>query len=320
MKKKGIREQSNSQRLHPQIKQRFYILTGVTVFIFFASVTLTLAHTFTDSLANGLDSEFWTITQSTQGLYSFDDTQGNFALAKTAMQSPGGMQNINVNLNLAKLGGNISGDFSTQVSFSNAVLPDTTGYNWNQFHFALYFQDGSFTILRRTTNPNVIDVYSSIEGYVESIDSTATSGTFTFSRSGSTISSYFNGVLRNTENNNAALTYIGFNLQNHNTNDIISVVCNNFSLTADSVTTVVYADSDNDGVIDNWDNCPGTPEGSCVDKHGCHVTGLYTEEQMNQMVSAILTWGDINGDKKIDLSEAIHALRVTSGVTEPAMK
>jgi len=319
MKKKGIKEQSYNQRLHPQNKRRFFILAGAVLF-FFASVTLTLAHTFSDSLANGLETEFWTLSQSIPGLYSFDDTQGSFAFAKTEMQNPGGLQNVSISLNLANLGGNITGDFSTQVSFSNAVLPNTSGSRWNQLSFALYFQDGSFSMLRRTTNENVIDVYSSIEGYVGQIASTATAGTFTFTRSGSTLSSYFNGVLRNTENNIAALAQIVVVLQNHNTNDFISVVCNDFSLTADSVLSHVCSDLDNDGVIDNWDNCPGTPEGSYVDKNGCRVTGLYTEEQMNQMVSSLLTWGDINGDKKIDLSEAIHALRVTSGVTEPAMK
>jgi len=79
-------------------------------------------------------------------------------------------------------------------------------------------------------------------------------------------------------------------------------------------------DSDRDGVADQWDTCPDTPTDSWVNKNGCPASGLYTEEQMNQMVQSILTWGDINGDKKIDLSEAVHALRVTSGVTEPALK
>jgi len=57
-------------------------------------------------------------------------------------------------------------------------------------------------------------------------------------------------------------------------------------------------DSDGDGVIDNWDNCPDTPEGSYINKDGCPAT-----------------LGDIDGDKKITLIEAIHALRVASGVT-----
>ena len=76
-------------------------------------------------------------------------------------------------------------------------------------------------------------------------------------------------------------------------------------------------DSDADGVPDAWDQCPNTPAGSCTNNHGCLCEGLYTEEQMNQMVSNILTWGDTNNDGKIGLAEAIQALRITSGVTLP---
>ena len=79
----------------------------------------------------------------------------------------------------------------------------------------------------------------------------------------------------------------------------------------------VGCDSDKDGVLDQWDNCPNTPENVCTNKHGCLCEGLYTEEQVNQIVSNILTWGDTNNDGKIGLAEAIRALRITSGVTLP---
>lgn len=75
-----------------------------------------------------------------------------------------------------------------------------------------------------------------------------------------------------------------------------------------------------------YDSSPEDPTGITTSLSGgsvtvsetCSCEGLYTEEQMNKMVEAILTWGDTDGDKKIGLSEAIRALRVTSGVTEPA--
>jgi len=79
-------------------------------------------------------------------------------------------------------------------------------------------------------------------------------------------------------------------------------------------------DTDNDGVPDLWDNCPNTNNDSWVNSNGCPAEGLYTEEQLNQIISHIFTWGDLNGDKKIGLSEAIHALKISSGVTEPAIK
>jgi len=81
--------------------------------------------------------------------------------------------------------------------------------------------------------------------------------------------------------------------------------------------TCSYKDSDNDGVVDLLDKCPDTSSGSYTDSDGCPASGLYSEEQMNDLVKAILTWGDTDGDKKITLIEAIHALRITSGITEP---
>jgi len=81
-----------------------------------------------------------------------------------------------------------------------------------------------------------------------------------------------------------------------------------------------YIDSDKDGVIDQWDKCPGTNVGSWIDSSGCSGQNLYTEEQMNQMISKVLLWGDLNEDGKISLIEAIKALRITSGVTEPFVK
>ena len=79
-------------------------------------------------------------------------------------------------------------------------------------------------------------------------------------------------------------------------------------------------DSDGDGVADYLDNCPNTPENSWVNNVGCPASGLYTQEQVDAIIAAILLWGDIDNDKKIGLSEAVHALQITSGITEPAIK
>lgn len=62
-----------------------------------------------------------------------------------------------------------------------------------------------------------------------------------------------------------------------------------------------YSDQDSDGVIDKWDICPDTTQGSYVDKNGCQHSIIF----------------DINGDGKTGLDEAIHILRQISGQEKP---
>ena len=77
-------------------------------------------------------------------------------------------------------------------------------------------------------------------------------------------------------------------------------------------------DSDGDGIPDSWDQCADTLANSCVNRYGCIcANGSYTQQQMDQVVQKILTWGDTNGDGKIGLTEAINALQITSGIKNP---
>jgi len=112
-----------------------------------------------------------------------------------------------------------------------------------------------------------------------------------------------------------------------------------------------YIDLDKDGVIDKFDECPNTVQGTAVNNNGCKAETLYlqieellekvnqletansnknytiselnskidsmfTLEQTQKMVSNILNWGDLNGDERIGLEEAIKALMITSGIIE----
>ena len=99
-----------------------------------------------------------------------------------------------------------------------------------------------------------------------------------------------------------------------------TVAFDDFSFNSVSPALTGYIDLDIDGIPDQWDKCPDTPADSWTDKNGCPASGLYTQEQVDSIIAALLLWGDIDGNKKIDLNEAIHALQVTSGVTQPAVK
>jgi PKD repeat protein len=188
--------------------------------------------TFVDDFTSGLRPAYWSVTQTTAGLFSVDDTHGDVRLAKTGMASPGGVQNVAVNLNMAEVGGSVAGDFSTQISFRNAVIP---GPGVDQIELHAHFADGSifFLVFDNSSGTNVHVWNGSINGQI----AVATNaGTFTITRTNSTLTGFFNGSLIFSENNASTLTAVEFVLQlQPGSNDPISVAFDDFSLSAPSV-------------------------------------------------------------------------------------
>jgi len=110
---------------------------------------------------------------------------------------------------------------------------------------------------------------------------------------------YFHGSIMNLRVYNRAVT-----------NNEISKLYN-----IDTSVSTNVTDTDEDGVIDKWDNCPGTPVDSCIDNRGCICAnnGLYTQDEVDLMVNKLLEW-DANNDGKLDLTEAIHSLQISAGL------
>jgi len=48
-------------------------------------------------------------------------------------------------------------------------------------------------------------------------------------------------------------------------------------------------DSDNDGIIDNWDKCPNTLNDKFVDNEGCQLQGIFTQNELNQAIAEAIT-------------------------------
>src|SRR5262252_10934378 len=101
------------------MKTRFAITLAVTGIVFCGGAAATAwAATFSDDFSSGLRPVYWSVSQTTAGLWSVDDTQGDVRLAKVGT-SPGGLQNVRVELDMAAVGGAITGDFFEQIDFSN---------------------------------------------------------------------------------------------------------------------------------------------------------------------------------------------------------
>jgi len=208
------------------------IASAGTLALALASSMSLRAATFSDDFSAQLRPTCWSISQTTSNLYSVDASLGSVHLAKI-LPTPGGFQGVFVNLSPVLLGGTITGDFSTQIDFSQAVVP---GPGLDQIELHAYFQDGSifYTVYDRSSGLNA-HVWNggSVQGV---LPVSADSGTFRITRIGSTVTGYFNGATLSSETRPAALTGIAFVLQNNQgSDDTISVTFDNFSLTAPSV-------------------------------------------------------------------------------------
>src|SRR5215831_3439941 len=211
------------------MKTRFAIALAVAGIAFYGGAAATAwAATFSDDFSSGLRPVYWSVAQTTAGLSSVDDTHGDVQLAKVGT-SPGGLQNVKVQLDMAAIGGPITGDFSEQIDFSNAVVGPST----DQVELHVYFQDGSIFFLVYQTGPNV-HVWDGVEHGTISV--TGNSGTFTISRTGSMLSAYYNGTLIYSETNTSPATAMEFvNQLQPGSDDDTSVTFDNFSLTAATV-------------------------------------------------------------------------------------
>jgi hypothetical protein len=188
--------------------------------------TEAFAGTFSDNFSAGLNPAYWSVTQTTTNLYSVNAAGNGVALAKMGA-NPGGIQNVVVDLNLAALGGSISGDFSAQIDFTNAVI----GPNVDQVELLTFFEQSYFffDVYDLSNGRNVHVWNGSLNGVTLE---TATSGTFKINRTGSTVTGYFNGSPLFNTSISSALNGVSFILQNQpGSDDYPSVTYYNFSLT-----------------------------------------------------------------------------------------
>lgn len=200
-----------------------------------ASAAGALAGTFTDAFSSGLNPAYWSVNQTTAGRYTVDTSGGDLHLFKGVSGGSGSIQNVAVQLNMAAIGGPVTGDFSSQVSFSNAVL-STSGITQVELH--TQFSDSSF----------FFDVYDNSAGknfHVWNGGLHGTTGTsltgasMSIQRVGSSLSGYYNGnlIFSTASNPTAALNsmYLVFQTQPGEGGSAQSVNFSDFSLTGSSV-------------------------------------------------------------------------------------
>jgi hypothetical protein len=234
-----------------------------------AAVRVVHGGTFSDDFATGLDASHWSVIQTKPDLYSVDASPGEIRFAKTAMPNPGGVQSVNLRLNFALFGGRITNDFSTQIDFSNAMLP---GPGLDQVELHTYYQDGSIYYAVYDNSSGINAHVWDGSGAQGAIPVSGNAGTLRISRTNDTIAAYFNDTPLFSETGASALTGIELVLQNNSgSDDATAVAFDNFSLTAASVspppaaTGAFYFVSLTNVANFTWvapDTVPGEPTGT----------------------------------------------------------
>ena len=198
---------------------------------FFLGSALTARAGFDDNFATGINSTNWTLSQTTAGLFSVVSPP-NVQFSRTD-STTSGLNNVTLTLNLAAATGlsSISGDFSVSVDFSGASLP-IPGSGIDQIELHTGFDDGSifydsYSNERGTLAYHVWNANGQLNGFTTTPN---TSGTFTITRVGDTLSGYYDGSLIYSETNTAALNNVAFTLQNFNGSDPIAVTFGNFTM------------------------------------------------------------------------------------------
>jgi hypothetical protein len=188
------------------------------------------AAVFDDDFASGLRSNYWTVSQTTSGLFAVDTSQGDVRLTKVGTNSASGVQNVAVNLNLAAIAGQVAGDFDFGIDFKNAVLGNG---GTDQVELHAYFADSAifFDVYDNSSGVNV-HVWNG-SSVIGATTVTGTGGTFRIMRTGSTVSGYFGDTMIYTATQTSALTAVEFTLQlQPGVNDNISVQFDNFHFRA----------------------------------------------------------------------------------------
>jgi hypothetical protein len=201
----------------------------------------TFGGTFSDDFSTGLNPADWSIVNTDSSAYTVSAPGGNsgVTLANTGGVPSGPVQGVSIVLNLAALGGDITGDFSAQVDFSNwSVSPPTDSGDEEASLDTNYSNGGIWDVIRDEETGGVSNNAHIWEGFIPAaISTTATSGSFSITRTGGTLVGYFNGTEIDDETQVAPLSYLAFSIasQGGDSADTSTITFSNFSFTAASV-------------------------------------------------------------------------------------
>jgi len=193
----------------------------------------TAAVTYSDDFSTGLNPLVWT-TEKTAASYTIDATHGDVRMSSPA--------NAGLSYRAARVyfTPKVLGDFDMQVDFHDANLALVNHAPVAANQIALHAQIGGqhFATTRdiATVEGNNYHVYLNPPGATYGvIPTTDLAGTLHVIRTGDVYSGWFNSTKIYQGTFSGAPSTLWFSLENNQSNDAISIVYDNFSITADQI-------------------------------------------------------------------------------------
>jgi hypothetical protein len=188
---------------------------------------------YSDDFSAGLADGVWTVTQTTDGLFATDTTQGDLRLSKVGTNTSAALQSITVTFNLAAYGGPADGDFELSLDLRDAML-GPSGVDQVEFHANFADNSEFFDVYEHSGSSFNLHVWTG--KVVGQMPTDVTGGTFRIVRTGSTITGYLDDTMIYTTTNSAALSAIRILMQIQlMSNDPISITLDNFHYQAGCV-------------------------------------------------------------------------------------
>jgi hypothetical protein len=197
--------------------------------------------TFSDDFSTGLNPADWSIVNTDSSAYTVSAPGGNsgVTLANNGGVLSGAVQGVSIVLNLGALGGNITGDFSAQIDFSNWAVSPPTDSGDEEASLDTNFSNGQvWDVIRDEETGGVSNNVHVWEGFIPAaITETASSGTFTITRTGNVLGGYFDGTLITQIVETSPLSSLAFSIasQGSDSADTSTATFSDFSITATSV-------------------------------------------------------------------------------------
>jgi len=188
---------------------------------------------YSDDFSGGLADGVWTVTQSNDGLFAADATQGDLRLSKVGDNTSATLKSITVTFNLAAYGGPADGDFQLSLDLRDAML-GPSGLDQVEFHANFADNSEFFDVYEHSGSSFNLHVWTG--KVVGQMPTDVTAGTFRIVRVGSTITGYLDDTMIYTTTNSAALSAIRILMQIQlMSNDPISITLDNFHYQAGCV-------------------------------------------------------------------------------------